>query len=315
MVLQARVGSPSQKSLRHPFRRKIDLKTILTSKWYARVLHHRFRCLVALAVCGAVSGSYSDCFVDAAFVGGQESENASRGEAASKEEAELLPIFDSVEDGLVASEELDRPIVVLFTASWCGPCKELTSALTERFEAELLKPTANSLFRSWVIVKVDVDERKDLADRFEIRGVPAMRVLDLNEKVLAKTEGYDSYASFAEWLDNCKRTSTPRVQRSLQNSTDLSEVMAELVVLLGDRNVEIRERAMHRLSSDRKLTQRNILEVMQGGSLAQRLCSLEILRKWGVDVTGFDPWKPETFQDARIAKLRDAVVQDGNGKD
>jgi thioredoxin 1 len=275
----------------------------------------RFRCLVALAVCGAVCDSYHNCCVDAAVVGGQEGGNASRGEAASKEAAELLPIFHSVEDGLVASEELDRPVVVLFTASWCGPCKELTSALKERFEAELLKPLANSLFRSWVIVKVDIDERKDLADRFEIRGVPAMRVLDLNEKVLAKTEGYDSYASFAEWLDNCKRTSTPHVQRSLQNSTDLSEVMAELVVLLGDRNVEIREQAMHRLSSDRKLTQRNILEVMQGGSLAQRLCSLEILRKWGVDVSGFDPWKPETFQDARIAKLRDAVVQDGNGKD
>jgi hypothetical protein len=270
---------------------------------------------VALAVCGAVSGSYRNCCVDAAVVGGQEAENASRGGSASKDEAELLPIFHSVEDGLVASEEHDRPVVVLFTASWCGPCKELTSALTERFESELLKPSANSLFRSWVLVKVDVDERKDLADRFEIRGVPAMRILDLNEKVLAKTEGYDSYASFAEWLDNCKRTSTPRVQRSLQDSTDLTEVMAELVVLLGDRNVEIRERAMHRLSSDRKLTQRNILEVLQGGSLAQRLCSLEILRKWGIDVSGFDPWKPETFQDARIAKLRDAVVQDGNGKD
>jgi thiol-disulfide isomerase/thioredoxin len=315
MVLQARVRSPSQKSLRHPCGRKIDLKTILTSKWYARTMLLRFRCLVALAVCGAVCDSYPNCCVDAAVVGGQEAANASRAGAASKEGAELLPIFDSVEDGLVASEELDRPVVVLFTASWCGPCKELTSALTERFEAELLKPSANSLFRSWVIVKVDVDERKDLADRFEIRGVPAMRVLDLNEKVLAKSEGYDSYASFAEWLDNCKRTSTPRVQRSLQNSTDLSEVKAELVVLLGDRNVEIRERAMHRLSSDRKLTQRNILEVMQGGSLAQRLCSLEILRKWGVDVSGFDPWKPETFQDARIAKLRDAIVQDGNGKD
>lgn len=278
-------------------------------------MHLRFRCLVALAVCGAVSGSYRNCCVDAAVVNGQEAENASRGGSASKDEAELLPIFHSVEDGLVASEELDRPVVVLFTASWCGPCKELTGALTERFESELLKPSANSLFRSWVLVKVDVDERKDLADRFEIRGVPAMRVLDLNEKVLAKTEGYDSYASFAEWLDNCKRTSTPRVQRSLQNSTDLTEVMAELVVLLGDRNLEIRERAMHRLSSDRKLTQRNILEVLQGGSLAQRLCSLEILRKWGIDVSGFDPWKPETFQDARIAKLRDAVVQDGNGKD
>lgn len=279
--------------------------------------------LVTLTVCGVVcfgktalsaASDFSTAIVEG-FVEGQESEIASGGAPVSKELAELLPMFQSVEDGLVASEELDRPVVVFFTASWCGPCKEMTNVLKEKFEVELLKPSETSLFRSWVFVKIDVDERKDLADRFEIRGVPAMRVLDLNEKVLAKTEGYESYASLSEWLENCKATSTPRVQRSLQNITALSEVLEELVVLLGDRDVDIRERAALRLSSDRKLTESSILEVVQRGSLGQRLSALEILKKWGIDVSGLDPWKPETFQDVRIAKLREAVVQDRNVKD
>ena len=251
----------------------------------------------------------------AVIIHGQDSKAAVQQASESTQLAELLPIFDSIEDGLVASEELDRPVVVFFVASWCGPCKELTVALKDKFEAELLTPSASSIFRNWVFVKIDVDERKEAAERFEIRGIPAMRVLDLNERVLAKTEGYESYGSIVEWLENCRLTATPRVQRALQNSTALADVVQELMVLLGDRNVENRERAIRRLSSDRKITQSSILALMQNGSLAQRLCALEILKKWGVEVSSFDPWKPETFHEVRIAALRNAIGKEEIGKD
>lgn len=87
------------------------------------------------------------------------------------------------------------------------------------------------------------------------------------------------------------------------------------MVLLGDRNVENRERAIRRLSSDRKITQSSILALMQNGSLAKDYCTLEILKKWGVEVSSFDPWKPETFHEVRIAALRNAIGKEEIGKD
>lgn len=288
--------------------RKIALNITLRPTFFHRMNSMRagyFAVLMAVGIWSTI----------AVIVHGQDSEAKGKQASDSTQLAELLPIFDSIEDGLVASEELDRPVVVFFVASWCGPCKELTVALKQKFDAELLTPSSNSIFRNWVFVKIDVDERKEVAERFEIRGIPAMRVLDLNERVLAKTEGYESYAAIVEWLGNCRLTATPRVQRALQNSTALADVVQELIVLLGDRNVENRERAISRLSSDRKITQTSILALMQHGSLAQRLSSLEILKKWGVEVSGFDPWKPETFHEVRIAALRDAIGKEEIGKD
>ncbi len=63
----------------------------------------------------------------------------------------------------VLKEEL--PVLVDFWAPWCGPCKMLGPVLEEVAAAN------DSRLK---IVKVNVDENPDLAQKYEVMGIPAM---------------------------------------------------------------------------------------------------------------------------------------------
>ena len=66
--------------------------------------------------------------------------------------------------------------VIDFSATWCGPCKMLTP---------VLESVANKLDRKVKIVKVDVDESPDLAQRFGIMSVPTMILFKKGQQAAA----------------------------------------------------------------------------------------------------------------------------------
>ena len=66
--------------------------------------------------------------------------------------------------------------VIDFSATWCGPCKMLTP---------VLESVANKLDGKVKIVKVDVDESPDLAQRFGIMSVPTMILFKKGQQAAA----------------------------------------------------------------------------------------------------------------------------------
>lgn len=66
----------------------------------------------------------------------------------------------------------DKPAIVDFTATWCGPCKKLAPILEEL--AKEYKGKVN-------IYKVDVDKCKDLAQAFRISSIPAMLFIPMED--------------------------------------------------------------------------------------------------------------------------------------
>ncbi|MBT3981118.1 MAG: thioredoxin [Bacteriovoracaceae bacterium] len=57
------------------------------------------------------------------------------------------------------------PVVVDFWAEWCGPCKAL---------APLLDEIAGEVNGKASIVKINVDENGELAQKYGIRGIPTL---------------------------------------------------------------------------------------------------------------------------------------------
>ncbi len=61
----------------------------------------------------------------------------------------------------------EKPTIVDFFATWCGPCKMLSPIL------EKVEQDSNGQFN---VVKVDIDESLDLARKYGIMSVPTMIV-------------------------------------------------------------------------------------------------------------------------------------------
>ncbi len=65
-------------------------------------------------------------------------------------------------DTIINSE---KPVLIDFFATWCGPCKML---------GPILKEVKDSLGERISIIKIDVDKNQQIASKYQVRGVPTM---------------------------------------------------------------------------------------------------------------------------------------------
>ena len=76
---------------------------------------------------------------------------------------QLLDVTDSTFEAEVVNS--DKPVLVDFWAPWCGPCKAIGPVLSEIAEAR-----ADQL----KIVKVNIDENQQMAQKLGVMSIPTM---------------------------------------------------------------------------------------------------------------------------------------------
>ncbi|HEX7602387.1 MAG TPA: thioredoxin [Polyangiaceae bacterium] len=61
----------------------------------------------------------------------------------------------------------EAPVLVDFTATWCGPCKQLSP---------IVDKIADENVGKYKVAKVDIDDCPGVAQRYKIKGVPTVMV-------------------------------------------------------------------------------------------------------------------------------------------
>ena len=132
----------------------------------------------------------------------------------------------------VIGRSQERPIVVDFWADWCGPCHQLAPVLERAADEHDVE-----------LVKVDIDANPDLAQRYGVRGIPAVKAFK-NGHVVAEFVGARPPAAVDQFFDQLTAPSEVADLLEQLGLTDVAETVEQ-----GDH-----ERALTRLLEEADAT-------------------------------------------------------------
>lgn len=84
----------------------------------------------------------------------------------------------------------EKPVLIDFWASWCGPC---------RMQSPIIEELADEVGESAVVGKLNVDENPEIASQFSVMSIPTL-VIVKNGKVVTRKVGVTPKAALKSLL-------------------------------------------------------------------------------------------------------------------
>ena len=210
-----------------------------------------------------------------------------------------------------------QPVLVYFTASWCGPCK-LMSRLT------LTDPAVLRVISNVERVAVDIDEHPDLATKHGVNAVPTFILLSNTNDEVERVTGFQGPGEFLPWLTNSISEAKAGIIRQAVTKKEMLEVdelLAEsrtnstqqafeiLCNLCDDRDKAVVQAAVNRLNAIASHDSGALLEGLNDPRVATRIQVANLLRLKIGERFDVDPWSDAASRYKKVFDWREQLMK------
>ena len=105
-----------------------------------------------------------------------------------------MSVIQINKDNFDAIKQSEKTVLLDFYADWCGPCKAIAPHLEE-----IAKEYAGKLY----VYKINVDNDPEIANAFNIRGIPTMLFIPMEGRYTVKVGSMEKEELEQLVVENC----------------------------------------------------------------------------------------------------------------
>lgn len=94
-----------------------------------------------------------------------------------------------------ASKESGKPLIAIFSASWCPPCQQMKKSV---YPSKEVQPFHESFV--WAYLDADNEANRPIMSRLKVSGIPHIAFIAADGQIMGNTVGASSPKDFAKTL-------------------------------------------------------------------------------------------------------------------
>jgi thioredoxin-like negative regulator of GroEL len=206
------------------------------------------------------------------------------------------------------AKELNKPLLIDFFATWCGPCRMMDEQVYT--DAEVIQAMG-----SFVTVKVDVDADTKTAMAYGVQSIPRNVVLNIHGEMIGDRLGFMESEEFIAYLKDAGENTHKKIEGTViavpeGNAPEKMPITAdakqeEVMALLADPDPEVRKATRETvLKLDAALVKGWMRQGLASAYLGERIAAKETLAALEpATAAAFDPWASEADRATALAGM------------